>query len=163
MKIDRHRIRHFLAYLLLAGIIVLLDQASKQFALAQLAGRPPVDVLPFLQFVLVFNRGAAFGMLGDAGGWQQIVFIVVAIVVACALLGWLWRAHRNPFLATALALLLGGAIGNLIDRASYQFVIDFISLHYGGWRFPAFNIADAAITFGAAGMVIDNFDRRTRR
>ena len=149
------RYRFFLA---LAVVLIALDQWTKHLAYQNLLGHPPIDVLPFLQWALVFNRGAAFGFLNDAGGFQHYLFSGLAVAVSAVLLVWLWReVARNLLLSWALALILAGAVGNLIDRVRYQFVIDFINLHYHDWYFPAFNIADMAITFGAIIFLIDAF------
>lgn len=149
--------RKFIAYLALVALLVLLDQLGKTVAQAYLLNRPDAEILPFLSFTLVYNEGAAFGFLGDAGGWQRHFLAVFSAAVSVFLLGWLWRSHRNnALLSFALALILGGAIGNLIDRALHQHVVDFILLHYRHWHFPVFNIADIAITFGAVGLVYDS-------
>ena len=143
-------------YLLLALAILVADQVTKFVAYEKLLGQPPVDVLPILQWALVFNRGAAFGFLNDAGGAQHYLFSFLAIAVSLLILIWLWKTYdSNRLLAVALALVLGGALGNLVDRLMYQYVIDFINLHWGGWYFPAFNIADTAITIGAIFLVAD--------
>lgn len=156
-----YRRRKFIAYLVFAGIVVLLDQLSKQAAYASLLGRPPVEILPFFQLVLVFNEGAAFGFLNDAGGWQRYFLSSLSLIISLLLVFWLWRSHhRNAMLSWALALVLGGALGNLIDRVSHQHVIDFILLHYGGWQFPAFNLADGAISLGALGLILDSLGWR---
>ncbi len=148
-------------YLLLAAGVVFLDQLSKQAAVIHLSGQPPVEILPFFRLTLVFNRGAAFGFLGDAGGWQHYFLGGLAVVISLALLCWLWRVHaRDALLSWGLALVLGGAVGNLTDRIIQQQVIDFILLHYRNWYFPAFNLADGAITLGALALIIDNFTRR---
>ena len=157
--------QQFTGYLFVAGVVVILDQFSKQVAYATLPGQPAVEILPFFHLVLVFNRGAAFGMLAEAGGWQHYFFTTLAMAVSIALVIWLWRTHqhtprRNALLSWGLALVLGGALGNLIDRLSHQFVIDFILLHYGNWQFPAFNIADSAITLGALALILDSLGWR---
>lgn len=155
MQTHTHHMK-FIGYLLFAAFVIVVDQLSKQIAYANLLGQPSIEVLPFFQLTLVFNRGAAFGFLNDASGWQHYFFITIAIVVSLVLVGWLWRAqHRNAILCWGLALILGGALGNLIDRVNQQFVIDFISLHYGQWQFPTFNIADGAITLGAVALILD--------
>jgi len=150
--------RKFAGYLTFATVLVAADQVTKQLALAMLTGNT-VDILPFLSFALVFNRGAAFGFLAEAGGWQTMLLSAVAAVLTVVLTVWLWRAARRgeKLLSLGLALVLGGALGNLIDRAAYQFVIDFIVVHHRGWQFPAFNLADSAITIGAACLIIDHF------
>jgi len=149
--------RKFAGYLTLAAVLVAADQVTKQFALTVLA-TGAVDILPFLSFALVFNRGAAFGFLADAGGWQTAFLISLTVVLTVVLTVWLWRAagRGEKLLSLGLALVLGGAIGNLVDRAVYQFVIDFIVVHYRGWQFPAFNLADSAITIGAVLLIIEH-------
>ena len=147
-------------YILLIALsvaILLLDQVTKWIAYENLLNQPSVDILPVFSLVLVFNRGAAFGFLNDAGGWQHYLFVSLAIGFSLVLLVWIWRERdRNPWLAVALALVLGGAVGNLVDRLVNGFVIDFLLLHYGGWTFPAFNVADIAITFGAILLIADS-------
>ena len=146
----------YLSYLAVSLGILVLDQVTKFVAYHALLGKPPVDVLPFLQWTLVFNRGAAFGFLNDAGGLQHYFFSGLAMVISLVILVWLWRVHgNNRILAWGLALVLAGALGNLADRLMHQYVIDFISLHYGGWYFPAFNVADTSITFGAILLIAD--------
>ncbi len=145
-----------LRLLWLAVAIVVADRLTKMAALEHLAQRPPIEVLPFFDLVLVFNTGAAFGLLRDAGGWQNTAFIGFALLVSAFIVYALVRAHRSDLqVAVALALILGGALGNVIDRLLYGYVIDFIDLHYRVWHWPAFNIADAAITVGAVLLVLD--------
>lgn len=162
-----YRRRKFRAYLLFAGVVLLLDQISKQAAYTFLLGQPPLEILPFFQLVLVFNEGAAFGFLNTAGGWQHYFLGGLAILVSLILVLWLWRnvhhnAPHNAMLSWALTLVLGGALGNLMDRISHQHVIDFISLHYANWYFPAFNLADSAISLGALGLIADSFGWHVR-
>lgn len=149
----------YLMYIVLTMVLVGLDQWTKQIAYQNLlVGQPPIDVLPILQWALVFNYGAAFGFLSQAGGSQHYFFVTLAVVVSVVLLVWLWRSFaHNPFLSWGLVMLLAGAIGNLIDRVVYGYVIDFISFHYQGWYFPAFNIADSAITLGVIFLIADSF------
>ena len=147
----------YLVLLALSLGILVLDQITKRMAYENLMGQPAVDVLPIFSLVLVFNEGAAFGFLNDAGGWQHYLFISLASVFSVILLIWIWREReRNLLLASALALVLGGAVGNLADRLMHGFVIDFLLLHYGGWTFPAFNVADIAITMGAILLILDS-------
>jgi signal peptidase II len=154
----------YLLYLSCAVLVIAIDQLTKQIAYQNLLGQPPIDVLPVLQWALVFNQGAAFGMFNNAGGLQHYFFSGVAVIVSIVLLVWMWRAFmNNALLTTGLTLVLAGAVGNLIDRIQYQFVIDFISFHYQGWYFPAFNIADSAITVGAILLIADSFGFGGRR
>jgi len=136
--------------------VVALDQWTKWLAVDRLLGQPGIDLLPVLRLVLVYNRGMAFGFLNEASGWQNAVFIGVAIVVSIVILVMLARLARfEGQAAVALLLVLGGAFGNMIDRFRFGYVVDFISVHYGTWQFPAFNAADSAITIGAVLLVFD--------
>lgn len=147
----------YFMYIGLTMILVGVDQWSKQIAYANLLHQPPIDVLPILQWVLVFNRGAAFGFLSQAGGIQYYILSGIAVMVSIVLLILLWRSYTHKrFLSLGLAMVLAGAIGNLIDRVMYRYVIDFIHFHYQDWYFPAFNIADSAITLGAICLIADS-------
>lgn len=144
-----------LKYWLLAAAVVVLDQLSKLAAVARLM-REPVEVTGFLNLSLVFNSGAAFGLLGDASGWQNLLFVMVAIVVSFIIIAMVRRLGANDVQVLAgLMLILGGAVGNLIDRLRLGYVVDFIDFYYGVWHWPAFNLADAAITVGAILLVLD--------
>jgi signal peptidase II len=146
-----------LKWLWLSALVVVLDQLTKQLAEGMLVLHQPVAVLPFVNLTLVYNTGAAFSFLAGAGGWQRWFFLVLTIVISIALIIWITRLKAGEGrLALSLALILGGAIGNLIDRALYGHVIDFIDLYYGYWHWPAFNIADSAITVGAMLLVFDS-------
>ncbi len=144
--------------LTLALGVLLLDQATKLWAAAALAYATPVALLPFFNLTLVHNTGAAFSFLADAGGWQRGFFIVLSGVVSAVLVVWIWRLPRTQrLLGFALALVLGGAVGNLVDRVAYGYVIDFLDLHAAGWHWPAFNVADSAITCGVVLLLVDGF------
>lgn len=139
----------------LAAAVVILDQLTKWWALAVLEFQRPIEVLPFFNLTLVFNRGAAFSFLAGAGGWQRLFFIGLALAISVALAVWLVRSGwRRRGLAATLALILGGAVGNVIDRIRFGHVVDFLDFHLAGWHWPAFNVADAAITVGAIGLLI---------
>ena len=143
---------------LLALVVIGLDQWTKGLASDQLSYGRPVEVFSWFNLTLQHNTGAAFSFLSDAGGWQRWFFTVIAVVISIALVIWLFLAQRGQWLlALSLGLILGGAIGNLWDRVALGYVVDFISVHYGGWYFPAFNIADSAITVGAGCMLLDSF------
>ena len=149
---------HPAAWLWLSLFVVVFDQATKFLVTRFLELYERVEVLPVLDFTLLHNTGAAFSILADASGWQRGFFVTLGIVVSAALVVWLWRLPRGEkFLPLALALIVGGALGNVIDRIAHGFVIDFIHAHWGGSYFPAFNIADSAITIGAALMILDAF------
>lgn len=140
----------------LAFVVVVLDLGSKQLAITYLNYAEPNPLLPVFDLTLLFNKGAAFSFLSDAGGWQRWVFAFIAVVVSAVLVVWLKRTERQYWwLGLALSLILGGALGNLYDRVVQGYVIDFISLHYNNYYFPAFNIADSAITLGAIVLILD--------
>jgi signal peptidase II len=142
----------------ISAIVVALDQLTKWLAVKHLLGHAAVAVAPFLNFVLVFNRGAAFGFLNNAGDWQNMFFVIVALIACGVIISLLSRLEsRNTKVAVGLALILGGAIGNLIDRLVHGYVVDFIDVFYGSWHWPAFNIADSAISIGAVLLVLDAF------
>ena len=142
-------------WLVLAVVVIVIDQVTKVGFDNLLAYGERLGVLPFFDFTLLYNRGAAFSFLAGAGGWQRWFFTLLGIV-AIPLLIWLIRRHRDQRLfCAALALILGGAVGNVIDRVLYGHVVDFLLFYWNDWYFPAFNIADAAITAGAALMIYD--------
>lgn len=142
-------------WLLLAGVVIAIDQATKHAAVAALAGQPPVEVTSFFNLLLVYNRGAAFSFLAGAGGWQREFFTIIALVASVWIVWLLYRHPRQSLFCLALALVLGGALGNVIDRIMIGAVVDFLDFHAGGWHWPAFNIADSAITCGAVLLVWD--------
>jgi signal peptidase II len=141
----------------LSVLVIVLDQFTKYLAETLLEFHEPVPVLPSFNLMLTYNTGAAFSFLADAGGWQRWFFLGLGTMVSVGLIVWLWRLKpADQRLAAALALILGGAAGNLIDRAWLGQVIDFIQLYYDRWYWPAFNVADSAITVGAALLVVDS-------
>jgi len=152
----RHRAASWRWYAL-AVTVVLLDQLSKYAASEWLTYARPLPLTPWFDLTLHHNSGAAFSFLSSAGGWQRWLFTILALLVSAALLQWLRRLPSARWLlALALALILGGALGNLIDRLLLGYVIDFISVHYRDWYFPTFNIADSAISVGAALVILDS-------
>ena len=153
----RNRVKA-LRWYLLALAIVLLDQFTKELASAQLDYGRPVEVFSWFNLTLQHNTGAAFSFLSNAGGWQRYFFSAIAVVISAGLVIWLYVMLRTQLLlALSLALILGGALGNLWDRLVQGYVVDFISVHYGGYYFPAFNLADSAITVGAVLMLLDSY------
>lgn len=142
-------------------IVILLDQLTKFYisdslSLCRPGGCEHIVLLPFFKFTLLHNTGAAFSFLSEAGGWQRWGLTILSSGVSAALLVWLYRLTKDErLLAVALALILGGAIGNLIDRVSLGYVVDFVVLHYDRFYFPAFNVADASISVGGALLVLD--------
>jgi signal peptidase II len=147
----------FLAYLLVL-VVVSLDQWTKNMAEAYLLYNQPEVVLPILDFTLRYNPGAAFSFLADQSGWQRYFLTGLASVVSIVLAVWIYRLKPSErILGVGLALVLGGALGNLYDRVVLGHVVDFISFHWNDWYFPAFNIADSAISVGAVLLIIDSF------
>lgn len=141
---------------LLAVGIVMLDQYTKFLASTQLDYGYPQTVFQGFDLLLAHNTGAAFSFLDGAGGWQRWLLAAISAGVSIGLFVWLWRLPRQQqLLSVALTCILGGALGNLYDRAVMGYVVDFISVYYGDWRFATFNIADAAISIGAALLVLD--------
>ena len=144
-------------------MIVVLDQALKNFMSSLLLLCEPgvcqsIQILPFFKLTLLHNTGAAFSFLADAGGWQRSFLVLVSSAVSLFLAGWLFRVYRQqPLLSWALSVILGGAIGNLLDRAAQGYVVDFLVFYYGRFYFPAFNLADAAIFVGAVLLIVDMF------
>nr|WP_161936345.1 signal peptidase II [Pseudomonas syringae] len=149
-----------LAWLWLTVLIVVIDQASKYYFENALSLYQQIVVIPdIFSWTLAYNTGAAFSFLADGAGWQRWLFALIAIVVSAVLVVWLKRLGRDDtWLAIALALVLGGALGNLYDRIVLGHVIDFILVHWENrWYFPAFNVADSAITVGAIMLALDMF------
>ncbi|EJM25924.1 MULTISPECIES: signal peptidase II [Pseudomonas] len=149
-----------LSWLWLSLLVLVIDQASKFYFEDRLEMFQQIVVIPDLfSWTLAYNTGAAFSFLADSSGWQRWLFALIAIVVSVVLVVWLKRLGRNEtWLAVALALVLGGALGNLYDRIALGHVIDFILVHWQNrWQFPAFNVADSAITVGAVMLALDMF------
>ena len=144
-------------WLALVASVLVLDQASKAWVLASFRLMESQVVASFFNLVLVFNPGASFSFLAGAGGWQKWLFVVLALGISLWLLGLLRRHARERLLPTALSLILGGALGNVVDRLRFDAVVDFLQFHYAGWYFPAFNVADSAITVGVALMLLHQF------
>lgn len=148
--------RTSLPWLWLSALAIVLDQITKRVVMATMV--PYQDVIPvtgFFNLVHVHNTGAAFSLFADQPGWQRIFFTLVALVASGVILYLLRKTHGRPVFAAALALVLGGALGNLIDRLLYGHVIDFLDFFWGTWHWPAFNVADSAITLGAALLILD--------
>ena len=145
-----------LHWLWLTGLVVAIDLLSKQWASETLQMHQPVNILPMLNFTLSHNYGAAFSFLSDAGGWQRWMLAAIAFFTSVAIAVWMKRLPKHDiWMAVALALILGGAIGNLYDRITLGYVVDFIDCYWGSSHFATFNIADAGISVGAVMMAID--------
>ena len=142
-------------WLALSAVIVVADQVTKYAVVQYFAGNPPVAVAPFLNLVLVYNAGAAFSFLSDSAGWQRWLFIGIALVASAWIVYLLRRYPHQRLFALALALVLAGAVGNVIDRVTVGSVVDFLDFHAFGWHWPAFNVADSAITCGAVLLIWD--------
>ena len=146
-------------WLLVSALVLVLDQLTKAWVLASLPEYTAIPVIDgFWNWYRTYNTGAAFSFLSDAGGWQKYFFITLAIAISGALAWWLTRTPRNDWkTALPFALVIGGAIGNVIDRFLHGHVVDFIQWHVGVYYWPAFNIADAAIVGGAIGIAVFGF------
>lgn len=152
----RFKTRLPLGWYRFAVVLVIVDQLSKLWVTATFEYNVPKVILPVFNLTLHHNTGAAFSFLHDAGGWQRWLFSAIALVVGAVLAVWMARLKRGQtLLMTSLALVLGGALGNVIDRLRFGYVVDFISVHYGDYYFPTFNIADSAISIGAALLLLD--------
>ena len=149
-------------WLALSALIVVADQITKYVAVQQLALNQIVAVTPFFNLVLVYNAGAAFSFLSDAAGWQRGFFIGIALTASAWIVYLLRRYPHQRRFALALSLILAGAVGNVIDRVLHGAVIDFLDFHAYGYHWPAFNVADSAITCGAVLLVWDAFRPKAR-
>ena len=153
-------------WLPLAAAVVVADQAIKAWMVHHFSPFERVRVLDVLDIILTYNTGAAFSFLSEASGWQRWLFVLLALAVSAALIVWLRRLHAvaHALLAAGLALIVGGALGNMIDRLTIGRVVDFIHVHAGRAYFPAFNVADSAITIGAVLLLVDAwFEARSAR
>lgn len=138
-----------------AALVILADQATKWWIVTQVMRMPrQIEILPVFNVVLVWNRGASFGMLGRDGPWARWLLIALAASIGIALVVWIART-KSPWIAGALGLVLGGAAGNLLDRVRYGAVVDFLDFHLGTRHWPAFNVADSAITIGVILLLVD--------
>lgn len=149
-------------WLLVSAAVVALDLATKAWVSALFVPGEAREITGFFKMVLVYNSGAAFSFLADAGGWQRWFFTLVTIAISVALVALLRRQHGHRMVALALALVLGGALGNLWDRLTLGHVVDFVLLHVGQYAWPAFNLADSAITVGVALLIWDSVRPRPR-
>ena len=145
-------------WLWLSSLVVVLDQVTKYIAEQNLSYCDPVNIFPGFSMSLVYNKGAAFNFLSDAGGWQRWFLMLVSVAISIILVFWLRNIEKERiYLAVGISLVLGGAVGNLIDRSVYGYVVDFIELYYRDWHWPHFNIADSAISVGAGLLILDMF------
>lgn len=143
-------------WLLLSLVVILIDQLTKFWAAKHLMPYQPEPLVPMVNFTLAFNTGAAFSFLSSAGGWQRWIFAAFSLIMSIVLLIWLMRIpNRFKLQLAGVSLILGGAIGNLYDRALIGYVVDFIEVYYKNYHWPVFNIADSAICIGALLLLID--------
>ena len=151
-----------LPWLALAALVIVLDQLTKTLIVHEFRLGDSTTVTSFFNLVRVHNTGAAFSFLAGASGWQRWFFVGIG-VAATLFIVWMLRSHGGQKLfATALALILGGAVGNVVDRLLHGHVVDFLQFHWGGWYFPSFNVADSAITVGAVCLILDELLRVRR-
>ena len=148
------------SWLSLAALIVVLDQISKLWISSHFIYGESLRVTDFFNLVLAHNSGAAFSFLSDAGGWQRWMFSAIAIVAAVWIVRLLRQHAKETLFCLALTLVLGGAVGNLIDRVAYGYVVDFLDFYWGSYHFPAFNVADSAISVGAVLLILDSFKKK---
>lgn len=146
-------------WLWLSAVVIVLDQVTKVLVSRTLELYERLPLTPFFDLTLAHNRGASFSMLANASGWQRWFFVTLGVGISVVLMVWLRRIQSNQqtLLAIGLALILGGALGNVIDRVWLGHVVDFILFHWGDWSFPAFNVADSAISIGAGCLLLDAF------
>jgi signal peptidase II len=153
-----------LRWLSLSLLLIVVDQISKNMVVSKLVEFERINMLPVFDLVRFHNTGAAFSLLSDASGWQHWLFSAIAILVSAGIVWYQWSLPRHGcrLLATGLAMVLGGAIGNLIDRLTHGYVVDFILVYYNDFHWPAFNVADSAISVGVAFIIIDSlfFERK---
>jgi len=147
-----------LPWLILSAVLIVVDLVTKYWVSSVFYLGEQLAILPFFNLTLAHNSGAAFSLLYDAGGWQRWFFSIVALVVSGVIIRWLYKLKPDQtLLAVALACVLGGAIGNLVDRLTLGYVVDFIQVYWQNWYFPSFNVADSAITCGAGLLILDTF------
>lgn len=151
-----------LPWLIVAAVIIICDQLTKLWIVKLLQGGQFITLTSFLNIVLAYNKGAAFSFLASASGWQRYFFTGVSVIAVLFILYFMRKNAGQKLFCWAFSLILGGAIGNLIDRVLYGQVTDFIDFHIGAWHWPAFNVADSAITIGAILFVIDELRRVNR-
>lgn len=154
--VEENQATGMLKWLWLSAVVFVLDQLTKWLAVETFRLGERMEIFPFFNLTMAHNYGAAFSFLADHGGWQRWFFTAIAAGVSAALIIWLKKLPKTDWwIAVALALILGGALGNLYDRVLLGYVVDFLDFHWQGSHFPAFNIADSGITVGAAMMIID--------
>jgi signal peptidase II len=150
-------------WFLLSILVIILDQASKYWVESFLTPYKPMPIMPMLNITLAYNTGAAFSFLSGAGGWHRWFFAGFSLVVSIILIIWLWRTPKTDRLQSlGVSLILGGAVGNLIDRGLSGYVVDFVDVYYKYHHFATFNLADSAICIGAAALILDLLLRKDK-
>lgn len=150
-------------WLALSALVIVLDQLAKYAVTSHFQLNETLEIASFFNLVLAHNQGAAFSFLHDAGGWQRWFFSAIAVMASLWIV-WLLRRHKEQKLFSfALAFIMGGALGNLIDRVAYGYVVDFLDFHWDAYHFAAFNLADSAITCGAGLLLLDSFLNKTEK
>lgn len=150
----------FMRWLSLSALIIVLDQISKLLISGHFVYGESLRITGFFNLVLAHNTGAAFSFLDSAGGWQRWMFTAIAIVASIWIVRLLRQHLQQTMFCLALSLVLGGALGNLIDRVAYGYVVDFLDFYWANYHFPAFNVADSAISVGAALLLLDSFKKK---
>jgi signal peptidase II len=150
-------------WFVISALVIVLDQVAKYWVSQSLAPGASIPVMPFFNLVLTYNTGAAFSFLSQASGWQRGFFIVIAALASLFIIYFIRRYHRERYFSIGLSLILGGALGNLWDRIVLGHVVDFLDFYIQAHHWPAFNVADSAITCGAALLIWDSFSKRAAR
>ena len=152
-----------LIWLWLSALVIVIDQVTKRVVDTTMQLYQSIELIPYFQLTYMRNQGAAFSFLSGAGGWQRWFFIGLAVIASVFICFWLKKLNRSQrWEAIAWSLVLGGALGNLIDRILYGYVIDFLDVYVGDWHWPAFNVADSAITVGVVMLLLDSFKPQPR-
>lgn len=151
--------RSWWAWLLVSTVVVVLDQTTKYAITQSFLFGESLAVTSFFNVVLTYNTGAAFSLFANGGGWQRSFFILIALLASVVIINLLRKHHRRSLFSLALSLILGGALGNLWDRLQLGYVVDFLDFHYAAYHWPAFNVADSAITVGVILLVWDGFKK----
>jgi signal peptidase II len=146
-------------WLVISIVVIALDQLTKHWIVQAFVPGESLGLTPFFNLVLAYNTGAAFSLFAEAGGWQRAFFVAVAVIASTIILHLLRKHHGQTLFSVALSLILGGALGNLWDRILLGKVVDFLDFYYAGHHWPAFNVADSAITVGAALLILDSFKK----
>ena len=152
--------RNGLKWLWLSALVIVLDQITKLLVIDKLALYDSIPLTGFFNLVRAHNTGAAFSLLADQPGWQRLFFLTVALIASGVIFHLLRKTQGRPLFCFALALILGGALGNVIDRMAYGYVVDFLDFYLGAWHWPAFNVADSGITVGAVLLIFDGLRKR---